>query len=192
MSLVTSVLSRSRQQVLGRGGFSLIELMVIVSIIGIVGVASALGFYRQLQDREVEAISLDILDWITVIRAASLKSRTCDIQFVTGTIVPGGMIAQLLDGADGTKCPVIQPVDSMLSSKAAYPSFSLSTDKPNFSFSPRGVLHQRIPLPARRVDPVVITVLVPSSGRSRCILLEGILGTASLGYLQQAECKPLV
>jgi len=175
-----------RQRLICSAGYSLVELMMTVLILGILGTVSTIGFYKQYQDREAEGIAMDILNWIVMIRTAAGRARTCDVQFTTGAIAPGSRIAQ-----SSMLCRVFQAADVYLNSKTTYPSFSLSTSKPNFSFSSRGVLHQRIPSPTRRVDPVVLVVTVASSGRSRCIILDGILGEPSLGFLQNNQCKEL-
>jgi len=154
-------------------GMTLPELMVVVTIIGVllgVGIDSGLREWRR---EKVNKVAIELAGWLENARRAGLRSDGCTVSIVPGTLTDGGTLAT-------ATCMPSWPLVIITNNSAI--RYSIAATTTSFSFTPRGT---RYPSDA---DITVSIALSPDEGVGRCVAVQGLLGVISPGKVVQGSC----
>lgn len=169
--------TRWRRRLRSRRGFTVMELMIIVAIIGILSSVVIDAGLREWRREQVNAVVVQLAGWLQSVRRGALKGNSCAVSLaassIPGLYASGDALAQV------SSCGGIS--DLRLSGLRADQRFSvelLHAADDRVTFTPAGTLSPP-PLPEQ---PIVIRVALqghPESGR--CLQLEGLLGALDVG-----------
>lgn len=160
--------------------FTLIELMMAVSILALLTAGSWRVIVNDLHRARLNAVSQDFTDWVEGIRKAALRTQLgCEVTVKT-----------LSSASDGAELASVRNLQSGDSPCAATPRFlyrSTSADgrlssratTALFIFTPRGTVlgsgNQALP------DQVEIRMALKGVAQLRCLRLSGLLGAIQIG-----------
>jgi prepilin-type N-terminal cleavage/methylation domain-containing protein len=157
----------------GQQGLTLPELMVVVTIIGILLSVSIDSGLKEWRREKVNKVAIELAGWLENARRAALRSDGCAISFVTGTLNDGGTLAT-------ASCMPTWPLVINTNNNAI--RYSITATSPSFSFTPRGT---RSPSSS---DITISLGLSPDQGIGRCVAIQGLLGIVSPGKLVDGSC----
>jgi len=157
----------------GQQGLSLPELMVVVTIIGVLLSVSIDSGLKEWRRDKVNKVAIELAGWLENARRAGLRGDGCSISFVTGTLTDGGTLAT-------ASCMPKWPLVITTNNSAIRYSITATSD--GFSFTPRGT---RSPSSS---DITITLGLSPDEGIGRCVAIQGLLGMVSPGKIVQGSC----
>lgn len=173
-------------------GFTLVELMVAVTILGLLLFLGTYVASRERQREQVNAVTVSLAGWLEQVRRASLLGVGCTAT-IESSVTTGGTIAssQITTGSTtaidtsgtSTACMRNRPLTMEdIDLIAASSNFSLtSTPRSTISFSPRGTVSGG----AGQTFNIVVKLM--PDGPSRCIRIQGLLGLLTIN--QGSECR---
>jgi prepilin-type N-terminal cleavage/methylation domain-containing protein len=165
------------------GGFSLVELLVVVAILGILAGIMGPSLIRNLRDQRLKASSESMAAWLDQLRRRAIQeSRRCSItvQGTSGELqasadnLCGSFPAFSIDDVsqDVVLCAVSQGV------AANAPSCNSGGGTATIRFSPRGT----------SPDDVLLQVAIPGHSPNRCVQLVAPLGLLRVGRIANNRC----
>lgn len=160
--------------------FTLIEILMAVSILGVLAAGSWRVIQNDLQRSRLNAVSMEFAAWVESIRKAAQRTQGgCEIS-----------VSNLANAADGTLLASVRNLradDSACATNGRFlfqaPSRDgrLSSRATNavFTFTPRGTILGAGPqaLP----DQVEVKLALKGISQLRCLRLSGLLGALQLG-----------
>jgi prepilin-type N-terminal cleavage/methylation domain-containing protein len=156
-------------------GFSLVELLVVVVILGIFA-AIALESYNSFLRRErVNAVALSLYGWLNEVRQASLRLQDsgCTVTFASGSIAAGQQLASV---EAGSSCAVILGIKSSLVLDRELTnglSAQMGPSALSFTYTPRTL--------STNVSDITIGLTVDTKAPQRCLLISAVSGSIQIG-----------
>jgi prepilin-type N-terminal cleavage/methylation domain-containing protein len=160
-----------------RGGFTLIEVLIVVVTIGILSALAIDSGLRELRRERVNGLVINLAGWIETVRRSALRGTSCTATITTGNLTAGSNLAS----ADSIGCPKVAPLT--VDENSTGMSFNVVSSATTVTFTPRGT---RYPSGS---DVTIIVSLNPV-GPYRCILIKGLLGVIGLGKSDGTTCTP--
>ena len=166
-------------------GFTLVELMTAIAVVGILSTIG-IGSYTRITGREkVNAVTIGLAGWIDQVRKASTLGSSCTAT-INQAITPDSIIATAaLTSTTQTAIERSTCVPAFSMSELSGPSSSRSTYSINSNnmsgiqtvvqFTPRGTLV----LPSEN-SSIDITVQLLPSGPSRCISIKDLIANIAI------------
>jgi prepilin-type N-terminal cleavage/methylation domain-containing protein len=179
-------------------GFSLVEVLVVVVIIGIISGIAIPSFSFVLRRERVNAVALDIAGWLEEARSISAREvRTEVIQDAVAERSQGGcsisLNSSLSNAAEGaqiasvTGCAsrnaslLIPAVQGSRFNIAVFSGAGASqTGSLDLYFTPRGMWSSETP-ELQNQDLEIRIVLADGQGPKRCVRVSSILGSIDIG-----------
>lgn len=170
-------------------GFTLVEQLVVVLILGILGSIASLGAVRNLRDQRLKAGAEGLATTIDGLRRRAIQdSRTCTAEVVGSSRelkaattnacqTDSGQPFQsfLLDEATGT--PVLLCADA-LGPTATAPACTASRGSVTLVLTPRGT----------STSDALLQLAISGHSPNRCLQLIAPLGLLRLGRIQNGRC----
>jgi prepilin-type N-terminal cleavage/methylation domain-containing protein len=174
-------------------GFSLPELMVAVTILGVLSGLMIDAGLRDWRREQVNAVVVELAGWLESVRRAALKGSSCAVTLTTtnGTLAGGAELARgvdvgSLDAAASTivnNCRSSQPL--RIPSLSANQRFHVEATQDRFVFTPAGTV---FPAPSATTPIVIRVSLADGIDPERCVQLEGLMGLISVGRVNGSHC----
>ena len=155
------------------GGFSLAELMVAITILGVLSAIAIDSSIKDWRREKVNKVAIELSGWLENARRASLKGEACTVTINTGTLAENGTLAT-------ATCMSRWPLQIAL--QDANSSFSITASTTSLTFTPRGSVH-----PGSGTINIGIA-LNPDLGISRCVAIQGLLGEIGIGKGNSSSC----
>lgn len=164
------------RQFLGRQpGFSLVELLVVVVVLGIFS-AIALESYNSFLRRErVNAVALALYGWLSEVRQASLRLQDdgCVVSFQNGVRAVGQELAKVQVGSSCASMLGIKSTMSLDRELTNGLSAQISTTASSVSFTPRTL--------TTNTSDLIVGIIVNTQSPQRCVRISAVSGFIQLG-----------
>lgn len=179
----------NRRMLLHNHGFTLVELMVVVALIGIVsGVVVVISANEWRRDR-INAVAVEFAGWLEEVRSASLRevnNNGCTVTFASTTLtsVPAGTQLASINPA---VCQGVPQANFLIPGiTATADRYSATSTASAITFTPRGSvtsttnvlvnlsLDNSIPLRCVRISPTVGLIRIGSNNAAT-----GVAGTCT-------------
>lgn len=166
-------------------GFTLVELMVAVAIIGILSSIAIVYTGIEWRRERVNTVALELAGWLESVRGASLRetnsttsSGGCTITLTPFTSQPAGTaLASVAPAACSNQSPFL--ISGVASTSDRYST--ASTNGTAITFTPRGSV---ITTDSNQVD---IKILLDGSSVMRCVRVIATLGSIRIGRNDSAS-----
>lgn len=160
--------------------FTLLELLLVITILGVLGAVSWRVIVNDLQRARLNAVSQEFVDWVESIRKAALRTQGgCQITVVNLSNAVGGTQLASVQNLNAND-PPCSP-STTFNYRAATSSGQLSSAATNlvFTLTPRGTIlgANNTSLPA----DVEVRLALQGISQLRCLRLSGLLGTTQIG-----------
>ncbi len=164
----------------GDKGFSIVELVVVVTILSVLASLSLSASIQAHRREQVNALTVGLAGWIEEVRRSSLRGNACEIVIISGTAIGTSEVARLGGNPPPPTCPT-QSNPYRLPDASRGPSYTIAATTTGFAFTPRGTK-----FPA---TDVLITITMTNNGPARCIQLNGLLGNLEMGNASGGSCE---
>lgn len=158
------------------GGFSLLELMVVVAIIGLINGLTIALTGNEWQRERVNSIAVGLAGWLEQVRGNALRQTSAD-PAAGGCVVT---VASLSNAAAGSTLATVSPSSCADEASFVIPSVGGSADRydsassaATITFTPRGSVTSS--------SDAVVRVLLRGSRQLRCVRVSAILGLVRVG-----------
>lgn len=165
-------------------GFSVVEMLVVVAVLGSVASATISVSGNEWQRERVNAAAVELAGWLETVRRASLKGNACQVTITGGSLTAGATMAtaQEIVGASAitNNCLSSQPLP--ISGSLGSASYSIRPGgSTSFKFTPRGTVNAGT-TNAQLTSPIVIEIsLAGGTSPLRCVRISEGLGLISVG-----------
>ena len=159
-------------------GFTLLELLVVLAILGVVGgmiLPSMIHNYRKAQ---VNGLTIGLAGWLQEVRNSALKGSSCEVLIRTGSITNVDSVASMEEPIPETCSIPDNPY--LLPESARGASYVITANPSSFGFTPRA---SKFP-----GTDVLITIAMADNGPARCIQLNGQFGNLEMGNASSGSC----
>jgi len=157
----------------GSKGFSLAELMVVITILGVLSALAIDSGIKEWRREKVNKVAIELSGWLENARRAALKGQSCTVSINTGTLAENGTLAT-------ATCMTRWPLQIAL--QDANSSFSITASSTSLTFTPRGTVHPG------NSDLNIRIALNPDQNISRCVAVQGLLGEIAIGKGSASSC----
>ena len=160
-------------------GFTLLELLVVVAILGAVGWLGLTSMIHNYKKEQLNALTIGLAGWLQEIRSAALKGSSCEVLISNGSITGSGVVARV----GGAPIPETCKVPSnpyLLTESALGRTYEITATPNSFWFTPRWT---KFPS-----TDVLITIRMTNDGLARCIKLNGLFGNLEMGNASSGSC----
>lgn len=168
------------------GGFSLVELMVVVAILGVLtAISLQVSDYERRRD-QVDGAARELAGWLQAVRRSAERGEGCLVTITeTGAASASTDVAQantdIAGGATGlipNHCLMNSPLRFESGRGAGAVSYGIDANgNRQFVFTPRGSLFK---LDGNQIAPVQISIVATNGGNAqpplRCVLITPPLG----------------
>jgi prepilin-type N-terminal cleavage/methylation domain-containing protein len=163
----------------GERGFSLVEVMVVVVILGVVSSIAVAGFNSVLRRERINAVALETAGWFEEVRNQAarrvdedLNAGGCAITLSPSSSMASGAVLATAESACGARDATLRiPADLGGTISAS------STNGNSIIFTPRGLW---IASPAV-TGPLEIRMVLDGGGPMRCVRISETLGSIDIG-----------
>ena len=163
-----------------RTGFTLLELLVVVAILGVIGWLGLPAAIQDYKKAQVNGLTTGLAGWLQEVRSSALKGSACTVVFSSssGTFTAAQTVASL--GAPIPETCTTPNNPYLLPESAQGASYLITASPTSFSFTPRASKYPS--------TDVLITIAMANGGPSRCIQLNGLFGNLELGDASSGSC----
>ena len=127
-------------------GYSLVEVLVVLAILGLLGATSLTGALEQWRTEQSSAVANELSGWISSVHRAALRGKRCAVTIAPPTApdpITGSAVAATAREIDDT-----DPIDNgclahsplVIRSVASTTTFTLTPRNTSFSFTSRGTV----------------------------------------------------
>ena len=160
-------------------GFSLVETVVVISILGVLAGLGLSASFQAQRRGQVNAVAIGLAGWLEEVRRSALRGQSCMVSINTGSISDGMVVASGVGNPIPTTCASRTPFQLPTSAQGA--TYQIAATPASFAFTPSGTI-----FPASAVQ---ITVTRSNNGPARCITLTGLLGNLEMGNASGGSCS---
>jgi prepilin-type N-terminal cleavage/methylation domain-containing protein len=165
-------------------GFTLIELMVTVAVLGIVSAVVINATGSEWRRERVNSVAIDLAGWLEAVRASSqrLGGSGCTVTFSSGgSLAAGAEIARVVPAA----CAPTSPVSTNDANARAFllPAFADGPDRYGIALAPASPTTLSF-TPRNSISATAdtsIKVHLAGSSQLRCVLLTATIGLIRIG-----------
>ena len=157
----------------GLFGYSVVELLVIILIIGVLASIALPSFLFVLRRERANAVALSLYGWLNEVRQAAtrVEGEGCQIRFNTGTFAVGGRIAEVVN----VNCSSLlaSPVFVNDGSASQERSVQFRSSATSVSYTPRTL--------TTNSSDITLTFVVGGDPPVRCLRIAAISGAIDVG-----------
>ena len=157
-------------------GFTLLELLVVVAILGVVGGLGLPAMIQGYKSAQVNDLTAGLAGWLQEVRNAALKGSSCGVLIRTGAITDGDTVASMGEPIPETCATPNNPY--LLPESARGANYSITANINRFSFTQRASKYPK--------EDVLITIAMANNGPARCIQLNGLFGNMEMGNVSSS------
>lgn len=160
--------------------FTLLELLLVITILGVLSVVSWRVVVNDLQRARLNAVSQEFVDWVESIRKAAQRNQGgCQITVVNLTNAAGGTQLASVQNLNANDPPCAPSTTFVYRAATSGGRLSSSTNSLVFTFTPRGTIlgAGNAALPA----DVEVRLALKGISQLRCLRLSGLLGSSQIG-----------
>jgi prepilin-type N-terminal cleavage/methylation domain-containing protein len=161
-------------------GFSIVELLVVVSIIGTLAGLSLASSFQSKRREQVNAVAIGLAGWLEEVRRSALRGNACEVILSNGSVSGAAEVARLGGDPPPETCPT-HATPYLLPQASRGASYTITAAPTSFHFTPRGTK-----FPA---TDVLITISMANNEPGRCIQLNGLLGNLEMGKSRDGSCE---
>jgi Tfp pilus assembly protein FimT len=159
------------------GGFSTMELMVTVAVLGVVAALVVPANQSQWRRERVNAAAVELTSWLEVIaRTPDQTGTTCTVTVSTGTNLAAG--ATLATVAPATCAPesTLRLPGAVLGAS----TYNVGASATSITFTPRGAISTD-GVGTAVANSIQVRISIDGQAPLRCVQLTGLLGLIRLG-----------
>jgi prepilin-type N-terminal cleavage/methylation domain-containing protein len=162
-------LEKRRMQFSRPSGFSLVEVMVAVAIIGIITAIAVVESGKAYNRDKLNEATLLLRSWLLEIsNKPDTIGQSCAITISTGTISTGAQIASVLPVTCSSSPTLLLP------GRSSGQSFNVGASQTTWSFTRRNAINS--------ANDVIIKFSINGFTSLRCVRVQAISGLLRLGY----------
>lgn len=158
-------------------GFSTMEIMVTVAVLGVVAAVVVPANQSQWRRERVNAAALELTSWLEVIaRSPDQTGNNCTVTITTGTNrAAGATLAEVLPAACAPESTLRLP--GAVLGNATY---NVGASNTSFIFTPRGAISTN-GVGTDVATNIQVRISIDGQAPLRCVQLTGLLGLIRLG-----------